>query len=95
VQAQLVGYMELQQSRIDTTIQFVTDFSNLGLKAGDIIDVSSTIYGLSAVKFRIITIRESDAATGEIVLTITAQLYSDSVYDTSNLIRYIRTYCDH
>jgi hypothetical protein len=83
--------MELQQSRIDTTISFVTDFTSLGLKAGDIIDVSSSIYGLTNTKFRIITIRESDTDGGEIQLAITAQLYSDAVYDTTGLTRLIRT----
>jgi hypothetical protein len=91
VQAQLIGYMELQQSRIDTVISFVTDFTSLGLRAGDIIDVTSSIYGLTNVKFRIITIRESDTDSGEIQLAITAQLYSDAVYDTTGLTRLIRT----
>jgi hypothetical protein len=38
VQAQLLGFIELKQSRIDKVIKFQCDYSLFNLKAGDIID---------------------------------------------------------
>lgn len=91
VQAGLLAARELKQSRLDKIIKFTTDYSKLGLKAGDLIDVTSTVYGFNAKMFRIITISEIDAPSGEIVLEITALEYDPSVYDTSGLVKVERT----
>lgn len=90
VQAELLGFIELKQSRQDQIIQFQTDYSNIDLRAGDIIDVTNSVYGLSGDLFRIVTITESDDAEGRLVLNITALQYSDSIYD-EDLSRYVRT----
>lgn len=90
LQAEMIAVMELKQSRLDKIISFRTDFSKLSLKAGDIIDVTTTMYGFTNKKFRIITIEEADEANGAITLSITALEYSDSVYDFSDLTRYQR-----
>jgi hypothetical protein len=82
-QAQILGSIELKQSRLNKIIEFQTDFSNIGLKAGDIITVSSSIYGFTNKKFRIISMAESD--TEVISISIVAQEYNESVYDTSGL----------
>ena len=68
VQAELLAARELKQSRVDKVIQFSTDFTSLGLKAGDLIDVTSTIYGFNEKLFRILSISEDDGQNGEIVL---------------------------
>lgn len=91
VQAELLGFIELKQSRVDKVIKFQTDFSKIGLKAGDIIDVTNTIYGFSSKLFRIVSIAEQDTDEGNIVLDITALEYDANVYDESDLYRYERT----
>jgi hypothetical protein len=91
VQAEYVGLIELKQGRLDQIIRFSSDFSQLGLKAGDLIDVTSTTYGFNAKIFRILSIKESDADSGAILLDITAQEYDAAVYSTDDLSRYTRT----
>lgn len=91
VQIEALAIRELKQSRIDKVIQFRTDFSSLGLKAGDIIDVTADMYGFSAKKFRILSISEEDGDDNVLALSITAFEYDDSVYNTSEVTRELRT----
>ena len=87
VQAQYIASVELKQSRVDKVIQFTTDYSSIGLKGGDIIDVTSEMYGYTNKKFRITKLTEDDSDDGNIQLQITALEYSESVYDDSGLVR--------
>lgn len=91
IQALLLGTIKLKQSRIDKIIKFRTDFTSLGLKAGELIDVTNDIYGYNNKVFRIITIEEEDTDEGSIVLSITALEYDEDVYNTSGLHRVLRT----
>ena len=90
VQAQLLGFIELKQSRIDLVIQFQSDYSKLNLKAGDIIDVTNSRFGFTSKLFRIQSINEvqGDGALG---IEITALAYDPNVYSTADLYRYTRT----
>lgn len=88
VQAQYLSTIELKQSRIDKVIQFRTDYSKIGLKAGDIIDVTSTMLGYNDKKFRITKMEEDD---GEVLgISITALEYDANVYNSDGLVRKIR-----
>jgi len=91
VQAELLGFIELKQSRVDKVIKFITDFSALGLKAGDVIDITSEVYGFTNKMFRIVDISEEDNDDGNILLSITALEYDAGVYDTTDLTRYERS----
>jgi len=86
-QAQYIGISELKQSRLDKIIQFKTDFSAIGLKAGTVIDVTLEMYGFDHKLFRIAKIIEDDADDGNIVLEITALEYSDDIYSSNGLVR--------
>jgi len=88
VTAQYLASVELKQSRIDKVIQFRTDYSKIGLKAGDIIDVTNSVYGYTAKKFRITKVEEED--TEGLAISITALEYDENVYSTDGLIRKIR-----
>ena len=90
VQAQLLGFIELKQSRVDLLITFETDYSNINLQAGDIIDVTNSQFGFSAKLFRIISIaeRQGDSA---ITIEITALEYDSTVYSTADLSRFVRS----
>jgi hypothetical protein len=84
IQAQFMATVELKQNRLDTLIKFTSDYTAIGLKAGDIITVTNALYGYSYKKFRITSIQEDD--TDVISVSITAMEYDDSVYSTSGLI---------
>ena len=91
VMAEMLGLVELKQSRVDRVITFDVDFSYLGLKAGDLIDVTSAIMGYTNKMFRIISINESDGTDGGLMMNITALEYDADVYDISDLYRFARS----
>lgn len=93
VHAQVLGYIELRQSRLDKIIQFQTDYSRINMNAGDVVNVTSSLYGWTNKKFRIIRMEEQDV-DGTIVIDVTALEYDVDVYDTSDLYRYVRTNAD-
>lgn len=88
-QAQLLGAIELKQSRKNLIVRFRTDFSKMGLKAGDIIDITESLYGFTNKLFRIITIEENDDE--ELSLSITGLEYDADVYSTSGISISTRT----
>lgn len=90
VQAMYVSAIELKQSRVDKVIQFSTDYAIIGLKAGDLISVTSAMYGYNKKKFRITKIEESDENDGTLAFSITALEYDANVYNSDGLKRKIR-----
>jgi hypothetical protein len=91
IQAQLLGFIELKQSRIDKVVKFVSDYSKINLKAGDIIDVTNNQFNFTNKLFRIITITELQDQTGELTVEITALEYDPNVYSITDLYRYTRS----
>jgi hypothetical protein len=89
VQAQLLGFIELKQSRIDLVITFQSDYTTLNLVPGDIIDVTNSVLGFTNKLFRIITIAEVEGDTG-LQSEITALEYDSTVYN-EDLSRVTRT----
>lgn len=89
VQAQLLGFIELKQSRIDLVITFQSDYTTLNLVPGDIIDVTNTVLGFTNKLFRIITVAEVDGDQG-LQSEITALEYDSTVYN-EDLSRVTRT----
>ena len=89
VMAEMLGLIELKQSRVDKVIKFTTDYSYIGLKAGDLIDVTNTVLGFTNKVFRIISLEEADDEA--ISISITATEYDANVYDVSDLFRYERS----
>lgn len=87
VQAEYLAAIQLKQSRVDKVIQFRTDFSKLGVKAGDLIDVTNSYYGYTSKLFRVLSIAEEDGEDGSILISITAFEYDSNVYSTSGLVR--------
>lgn len=91
VQAQLLGLLELKQSRQQTIITFTSDFTSIDVNAGDVIDITNSALGFSNKPFRVISVREADADDGTIGLQFQALEYSDDLYDTSDLGQYTVT----
>jgi hypothetical protein len=82
-QAQYIATTELKQSRIDKIINFRTDYSYLGLKAGDLIDITNTAYGYTNKIFRVVKVEEDDSEN--LTLSISALEYDATIYSTSGL----------
>jgi hypothetical protein len=91
IQAQLLGLIELKQSRIDLAISFQTDYSNINVKAGDLIDVTNTRFGFTNKLFRVISCTEIQDDDGALKIEISALEYDANVYSTADLFRYTRT----
>jgi hypothetical protein len=94
IQAQMLGLIELKQSRIDKIIQFQTDFGYYNIKAGDIIDVTNTRFGFSSKLFRVINITEVQEDGGALQMSITALEYDVNVYSIADLFRFTRSDID-
>ena len=90
VQAEYLGLLELNQNRLDQTVSFVTDYSKLGIKAGDIVDITSAQYGLTNYKLRVTSVTELDADDGSIQLQIVGVKYDEGIYNP-DLTRYERS----
>lgn len=88
IQAAYIAAAELKQSRVDKVIEFRTDYTKLGLKAGDLIDVTSTVYGYTNKVFRIVKMEEADEEG--LIISITALEYDANVYSTDGLTRKLR-----
>lgn len=87
VQAAYIAQIELKQSRLDRIIEFRSDYTALGLKAGDLVTVTNTVYGFSNKLFRIIKVSEADNDDGGIEVSIQGLEYSADIYDATGLIR--------
>lgn len=87
IQAMYLGVVELKQSRLDKVVEFRTDYSAIGLKAGDLIAVTAEMYGFDEKQFRVVKITEEDADNGAILLSITGIEYSADIYNTSGILR--------
>ena len=90
IQAELLGFIELKQSRVDLVVRFSTDWNKINLKAGEIISVTQSRYSWNQKLFRIITVTEVQDDDGALMVDIVALEYDSSVYSTSDLFRYTR-----
>jgi hypothetical protein len=90
VQAEYLGLLELQQNRLDQTISFVTDYSSLGIRAGDVVEITSAQYGITDYQLRVTSVTEVDDDSGGIQLQIVGVLYNEGIY-TPDLNRYERS----
>ena len=87
MQAAAIAMRELKQSRVDKVIEFRTDYSYIGLKAGDVIGVTNDALNFGGKMFRIIKVSEEDSDDGTFNLSITALEYDGNVYNTDGLSR--------
>jgi hypothetical protein len=92
VQAEAIASRELKQNRVDKIVEFLTDYSKIGLKAGNLIDITNSMYNWTNKVFRVITVSEEDSDDGVLNLKVTALEYDAAVYSTAGLTRTARTY---
>ena len=88
IHAGRIANIELKQSRIDLVISFQTDYTGLQTEAGDVIKVSSSVYGFDNKLFRVTRVRETEGADGVLAAEITALEYSNTIYSDVFLLGY-------
>ena len=89
IQAELIGLIELKQSRLDLVIEFTTDYSYVNVQAGTIISVTNSVYGWTNKLFRVLQMTEGEFED-TITITFKAQEYDVDVYDDTDLFEYLR-----
>ena len=80
VHAEILGNIDLNQTRLDTVVQFTGDHSFLQVDVGDVIKVTNSTYGFSDKLFRVMRIKESEDEFGALTCDIIGLEYSDDVY---------------
>ena len=80
VVATKIGLQALKQARIDKIISFKADYSYVLLRAGDLISVTSSIYGYTNKVFRIVTATEVEGDDGAIQVEFKCLEYDADVY---------------
>jgi hypothetical protein len=87
LQARELGYLELYQNRMDQIVTFTTDYSKINTEAGDVITVSTDVYGWTLKPFRVVRVREVESETGGLAVEITAQEYDSTMYTAGGVPR--------
>ena len=80
-----IGLIELKQSRVDLIITFISDYAALQCEAGDVVKITTDVYGFEDRLFRLTKIREVEDDQGGITVEITALQYNADVYDDETL----------
>ena len=80
LQARELGYLELYQNRMDRVVTFTTDYSKINTEAGDVITITSDVYGWTNQPFRVMRVREVESDEGGLAVEITAQEYDATIY---------------
>jgi hypothetical protein len=88
IHAQRLGLMELEQSRVDKTIQFKTDFSGLQVQAGDVIKITNEVYNFTEKLFRVTRVREVENSDGGLYAEITGLEYDAIIYADTAITAY-------
>lgn len=91
VQAEVLGLIELKQSRVDLLINFTTDYTNINLQPGNVIDITNSRLGFTNKEFRILSINEKSDQQGSLTIEITALEYDANVYSTADITRFTRS----
>ena len=78
--AQLAN-IDLNQSRFNTVLSFTADFSAMQVDVGDVVKVTSELYGYVNRLFRVMRVTEKEDAEGVITVDVTLLEYSSDVYD--------------
>lgn len=80
IQADLIGQLELRQSRDDLVIEFTTTHYGIQTQAGDVIAVTSELYDWAPKYFRVMRVKEQETEEGGLIAQIQALEYNPDVY---------------
>ena len=80
VRAERLANLDLNQSRVGTIVQFESDFSGLQTDAGDVIKITSNLYGWDEKLFRVMRVSEKSTPEGMLTAQISALEYTSDYY---------------
>jgi len=80
IQSDLIGQVELRQSRDDLVIEFTSTFYGIQAQAGDVIQVTSDLYGWAPKLFRVMRVKEQETEDGGLIAQIQALEYNPDAY---------------
>jgi hypothetical protein len=80
IQADILSQLEMRQSRDDLVIEFTTNHYGIQAQAGDIIEVTSDLYGWAPKLFRVMRVKEIEGDDGGLTAQIQALEYNPDVY---------------
>ncbi len=80
VQTSTLANIDLNQTRLDTVIQFTGDHSFLQVDVGDVIKVTNSTYGFTDKLFRVMRIKEKENDDSTLNCDIIGLEYADTVY---------------
>ncbi len=96
VQALYLGARRLYQGREDLTVTLMLDYSGIQIEAGDVIRITSAVYGWDASTgfpdgklFRVVQVQEAKLAEGSLGANIVATEYNATVYADDVIQDYI------
>lgn len=75
-----LGLQELKQGRVDKIISFTADYSYINITAGDLIDVTSDVYGFTNKMFRVVNVQETEDESGALNVAFQCLEYDADVY---------------
>jgi len=80
MQADLLGQMELRQTRDDLVVEFTTNQYGIQAQAGDVVNIYSDLYDWAPKLFRVMRVKEQETEEGGLVAQIQALEYNGDVY---------------
>jgi len=88
MQADIIGQLELRQSRDDLVIEFTANHYGIQTQAGDIIAVTSELYDWAPKYFRVMRVKEIEADDGGLVANIQALEYNPDAYTVESITEF-------
>lgn len=85
IQSDMIGQIQLRQSRDDLVVEFTSSFYGIQAQAGDIIELTNDLYNWNPKLFRVIRVKEIEQEDGGLVANIQALEYNDDIYTTEVL----------
>jgi len=88
VQAELIGQLELRQSRDDIVVEFDTNHYGIQAQAGDVIAVTNSLYGWAPKYFRVMRVKEIEGEDGSLTASIQAVEYNADAYSVEPITEF-------
>ena len=73
--------IDLNQNRINTILEFEADYSAMQVDVGDVVKVTSALYGYTDKLFRCMRTTEKETSDGALTVKVVLLEYDDDVYD--------------
>ena len=88
MQADLLGQLELRQSRDDLVVEFTTNHYGIQAQAGDVVSITSALYDWNPKYFRVMRVKEQETEEGGLVAQIQGLEYNPDVYTIEPLTEF-------